>query len=79
MLTLYEGIGPQLNWKPLAALESPPAKIGGQQLMAWGLKPGPGFENTLLEVRELQWQGTLDSKEILVWLKQNGRLDSKDA
>jgi len=79
VLTLYEGIGPQLNWKPLAALESPPAKIGGQQLMAWGLKPGPGFEKTLLEVRELQWQGTLDSKEILVWLKQNGRLDSKDA
>jgi tRNA nucleotidyltransferase/poly(A) polymerase len=72
VLRLYEGAGPSLGWAPLESLDNPPPKIGGQKLMHWGLKPGPGFETTLLEVRELQWQGTLDSEEILAWLREKG-------
>lgn len=64
ILWLYTEFQRKFQLQPLKIQADLPPKIGGSTLSEWGLKPGPGFENLIMRVRQIQIEGITKTSEI---------------
>lgn len=64
ILWLYTEFQRKFQLQPLKTQCSLPPRIDGSILKEWGLKPGPGFENLIMRVRQIQIEGITEVSEI---------------